>query len=37
MLWMKKDDHFAPVSKVSANELKMMATCSTRVSFEKLD
>ena len=37
MLWMKKDSHFAPVPKVTSDEVKMMATCSTRVSFVKMD
>ncbi|KAL9101178.1 MAG: hypothetical protein Q9163_003537 [Psora crenata] len=37
MLWMKKDSHFAPVSKVSADIVKMMATTSTFVNFIKLD
>jgi hypothetical protein len=37
MLWMKKDSHFALVSKVTSDEVKMMATSSTRVSFVKMD
>ncbi|KAI1273594.1 hypothetical protein F5Y07DRAFT_411191 [Xylaria sp. FL0933] len=35
-LYMKKDDHLAPVAKVGADKMKMMAESETRVSFTKL-
>ncbi|RYO97561.1 hypothetical protein DL765_011162 [Monosporascus sp. GIB2] len=36
-LWMKKDEHLAPVAKVGADKMKMMAASETRVSFTRLD